>query len=78
MWMASFEPGMPGLPSLAGVIINNDIVLIDKIDSDRAEGAEPHAAIVNAALSRFRPIRMTTVTTVFGLLPLTLCFSPWR
>ena len=45
-------------------------MLIDKVDSDRAEGSEPYAAIVNAAVSRFRPILMTTVTTVFGLLPL--------
>ncbi|MGI9321498.1 MAG: efflux RND transporter permease subunit, partial [Thiogranum sp.] len=67
---------MLGLLSLAGVIINNGIVLIDKIDSDRADGAEPYAAIVNAALSRFRPILMTTVTTVFGLLPLIVSFDP--
>jgi multidrug efflux pump subunit AcrB len=68
--------GMLGLLSLAGVIINNGIVLIDKIDSDRAEGIAPHAAILNAALSRFRPILMTTVTTVFGLLPLILSLDP--
>ena len=67
---------MLGLLSLAGVIINNGIVLIDKIDSDRTEGAEPYAAVVNAALSRFRPILMTTVTTVFGLLPLIISLDP--
>ena len=68
--------GMLGLLSLAGVIINNGIVLIDKIDSDREGGVEPYAAIMNAALSRFRPILMTTVTTVFGLLPLIVSFDP--
>ena len=67
---------MLGLLSLAGVIINNGIVLIDKIDSDRAAGAEPYAAVVGAALSRFRPILMTTVTTVFGLLPLIISLDP--
>jgi multidrug efflux pump subunit AcrB len=67
---------MLGLLSLAGVIINNGIVLIDKIDSDREDGAEPYAAIMNAALWRFRPILMTTVTTVFGLLPLIVSFDP--
>jgi multidrug efflux pump subunit AcrB len=61
---------MLGLLSLAGVIINNGIVLIDKIDSERSDGQGLDAAIVSAALSRFRPILMTTVTTVFGLLPL--------
>lgn len=67
---------MLGLLSLAGVIINNGIVLIDKIDSDRAAGSEPYTAIVAAALSRFRPILMTTVTTVFGLLPLIISLDP--
>jgi len=67
---------MLGLLSLAGVIINNGIVLIDKIDSDRAAGDDPYLAIMSAALSRFRPILMTTVTTVFGLLPLILSVDP--
>jgi len=67
---------MLGLLSLAGVIINNGIVLIDKIDADRAEGLEPQAAVLNAALSRFRPILMTTVTTVLGLMPLILSMDP--
>ena len=67
---------MLGLLSLAGVIINNGIVLIDKIDAEQAEGAEPHAAVMNAALTRFRPILMTTVTTVFGLLPLIISVDP--
>ena len=67
---------MLGLLSLAGVIINNGIVLIDKIDTEQAAGAEPHAAVLNAALTRFRPILMTTVTTVFGLLPLIISVDP--
>jgi multidrug efflux pump subunit AcrB len=68
--------GMLGLLSLAGVIINNGIVLIDKIDSDREQGSDPYTAVINAALSRFRPILMTTVTTVFGLLPLIISVDP--
>ena len=67
---------MLGLLSLAGVIINNGIVLIDKIDSDRAAGDDPYKAIMSAALSRFRPIVMTTVTTVFGLAPLIISVDP--
>jgi multidrug efflux pump subunit AcrB len=59
-----------GLLSLAGVIINNGIVLIDKIDAERTKRNEPQAAVVNNALTRFRPILMMTVTTVLGLLPL--------
>ena len=57
------------------MIINNGIVLIDKIDSERAEGntGDP---VVAAALSRFRPILMTTVTTVLGLMPLIISNDP--
>ncbi len=68
--------GMLGLLSLAGVIINNGIVLIDKIDSERDEGRAPYDAVVNAAISRFRPILMTTVTTVLGVMPLIVSVDP--
>ncbi|MDX1335178.1 MAG: efflux RND transporter permease subunit, partial [Gammaproteobacteria bacterium] len=67
---------MLGLLSLAGVIINNGIVLIDKIDSDRKEGLQPYDAVMRAAVSRFQPILMTTVTTVLGLMPLILSRDP--
>jgi multidrug efflux pump subunit AcrB len=67
---------MLGLLSLAGVIINNGIVLIDKIDSERNEGRTPYDAVVGAAISRFRPILMTTVTTVLGVMPLILSRDP--
>lgn len=62
--------GTLGLLSLAGIIINNAIVLIDRIDLERQAGASLEAAIVSASLLRLRPIMMTTVTTVLGLLPL--------
>ncbi|UCG73653.1 MAG: efflux RND transporter permease subunit [Chromatiales bacterium] len=61
-----------GLLSLAGVIINNGIVLIDRIDVVRAEGGDPYEAIVDAAVTRLRPILMATVTTILGLMPLIL------
>lgn len=63
---------MLGLFSLAGIIINNGIVLIDKIDQGRNEGLGVDEAIVVAALERVRPIVMTTITTVVGLIPLAL------
>ncbi len=68
--------GMLGLLSLAGVIINNGIVLIDKIDAEQAAGKPAYDAVVSAALSRFRPILMTTVTTVLGVLPLIISRDP--
>ncbi len=61
-----------GLLSLAGVIINNGIVLLDRIDTVRAEGGDPYEAIVDAAVTRLRPILMATVTTILGLMPLIL------
>ena len=67
---------MLGLLSLAGVIINNGIVLLDKIDAERSEGADPYSAVLTAAISRFRPILMTTVTTVLGVMPLILSKDP--
>lgn len=63
---------MLGFFSLAGIIINNGIVMIDRIDRARAEGLDIDEAVTTAALARARPIIMTTVTTVIGLLPLAL------
>ncbi len=65
-----------GLLSLAGVIINNGIVLIDRIDSEQATGLEPYEAIVSATISRFRPILMSAITTILGVLPLIVFRDP--
>jgi len=65
-----------GLLSLAGTIINNGIVLIDKIEVNRSEGKNDYDAVVSAAVSRFRPILMSVTTTVLGLLPLILSRDP--
>ena len=68
--------GILGLLSLAGVIINNGIVLIDRIDSQRTAGLAPYEAVVSAAVSRFRPILMSATTTILGVLPLILFVDP--
>jgi multidrug efflux pump subunit AcrB len=65
-----------GLLSLAGTIINNGIVLIDKIESLRQEGSAVYNAIVDACVSRLRPIFMSVTTTVLGFLPLILSKDP--
>ncbi|MFT5144936.1 MAG: HAE1 family hydrophobic/amphiphilic exporter-1, partial [Thalassolituus oleivorans] len=59
-----------GVLVLIGVVVNNGIVLIDHINHLRSEGLERHAAIVQAARDRMRPIIMTASTTVLGLVPL--------
>ncbi len=65
-----------GLLSLAGVIINNGIVLIDRIDSEINAGTVPHQAVVQATVSRFRPIMMSAITTMLGVLPLIVFRDP--
>lgn len=61
-----------GLIMLAGIVVNNAIVLIDRINQLRSEGTHKLEAIRQAAAQRLRPILMTTLTTVLGLLPLAL------
>lgn len=61
-----------GLIMLAGIVVNNAIVLIDRINQLRAEGAALNDAIVEAGATRLRPVLMTTLTTVLGLLPMVL------
>ena len=61
-----------GLIMLAGIVVNNAIVLIDRINQLRASGLEKTVAIIEAAQSRLRPILMTTLTTSLGLLPMAI------
>ena len=61
-----------GFFSLAGILINNGIVLIDRIEIEENAGRTPLDAVVTACLARLRPILMTTLTTVLGLIPLIL------
>ncbi len=61
-----------GLIMLAGIVVNNAIVLIDYINTLRRTGMEKTEAIIQAGAVRLRPIVMTTATTVLGLLPMAL------
>jgi HAE1 family hydrophobic/amphiphilic exporter-1 len=61
-----------GLIMLAGIVVNNAIVLIDRINQLRGEGMAVSDAIVEAGATRLRPVLMTTLTTVLGLLPMVL------
>ncbi|MCG8484655.1 MAG: efflux RND transporter permease subunit [Clostridia bacterium] len=65
-------PAFIGLIVLAGIVVNNAIVLIDFINQQRKSGVERKSAIINAGKTRLRPILMTTLTTVLGLTPLAL------
>ncbi|WP_445776496.1 efflux RND transporter permease subunit [Shewanella sp.] len=61
-----------GLIMLAGIVVNNAIVLVDRINQLRREGIDKLTAINDAAQSRLRPILMTTLTTTLGLLPMAI------
>ncbi|HRI46645.1 MAG TPA: efflux RND transporter permease subunit [Ignavibacteriaceae bacterium] len=59
-----------GIISLAGVVVNNNIVLIDYTNQLRKRGLTRREAIVTAGMRRFRPVTLTAITTVLGLIPL--------
>ncbi|MEL8055159.1 MAG: efflux RND transporter permease subunit, partial [Pseudomonadota bacterium] len=61
---------MFGIAAAAGVVINDNLVLVDYINRRRAEGIGAVQAIVDAGVSRFRPILLTSITTFVGILPL--------
>ncbi|MEO1585135.1 MAG: efflux RND transporter permease subunit [Planctomycetota bacterium] len=65
-----------GVVALGGTVINNAIVLIDFIESMVAEGTELREAVARSGLVRMKPILLTTLTTIGGLLPLALFGGP--
>ncbi|HMB70162.1 MAG TPA: efflux RND transporter permease subunit [bacterium] len=65
-----------GLISLAGIVINNAIVLLERIKTEEDGGRSAPDAIVEASVRRLRPILLTTTTTVVGLVPLWLGGGP--
>ncbi len=64
-----------GVIMLAGIVVNNAIVLVDLINQLRAQGAERFDAIMEAGKARLRPILMTSLTTALGLLPMAMGFG---
>ena len=61
-----------GFFGLAGVVVNDSLVMLDFIDQERAEGFPTREAIIEGAKGRFRPIMLTSVTTFLGFTPLIL------
>jgi multidrug efflux pump subunit AcrB len=61
-----------GLIMLTGIVVNNAIVLVEQIELERSYTEDIHTAIKKAATLRLRPILMTTLTTVFGMMPLAI------
>ncbi|HOH97816.1 MAG TPA: efflux RND transporter permease subunit [Candidatus Cloacimonadota bacterium] len=73
---------MISVVALAGVVVNNAIILIDFINQEREKGVDRWHAIVNSGSARLRPIILTTATTAVGMLPLVFSTDPssqaWR
>jgi len=59
-----------GVIALAGIVVNNNIVLIDTYARLVKSGMEPMEAVVRTGTQRLRPVLLTTITTIFGLLPM--------
>ena len=70
-FMATF-----GLLALAGIIVNNAVLLLERIDAELDTGCTRREAVVAAAIKRFRPILMTKLTCIVGLVPLMLFAGP--
>lgn len=64
-----------GVISLAGVVVNNAIVLLDYVEQLRRGGMPRREALIQAGMTRFRPVMLTAITTVLGLVPMALGLS---
>lgn len=80
--LAFFILGMPmniiaiiGIIMLGGIAVNNSIILVDRINQLKEEGADRRTAIIYAGRQRIRPILMTTLTAILGLLPMLVGFG---
>src|SRR3546814_8586484 len=61
---------MLGAIALAGMIMRNSVILVDQIDQDIAAGHEPWDAVIDATIRRFRPITLTALAAILGMIPL--------
>ncbi|MDQ2694265.1 MAG: efflux RND transporter permease subunit [Pseudomonadota bacterium] len=61
---------MLGVIALSGMIMRNAVILLDQIEQDRSQGIDPWEAVVGSTVRRFRPIMLTAITAVVGMVPL--------
>ncbi len=69
---------MIGVLALFGIVINNSIMIIDQINKNHRARMPFHQAVVDGASSRLEPIVLSSLTTIFGLLPITLSEPMWQ
>lgn len=70
-------PAFIGVVALIGIVVNNAIILIDRINKNTADGMPQVEAIVDAGTARFQPIILTSLTTIAGIFPLALSDETW-
>jgi multidrug efflux pump subunit AcrB len=70
MGMPLCMPSMMGFVSLSGIVVNDSILLMEFIKIKIRDGHKPVEAAIEASMARFRPVMLTSLTTIAGLLPL--------
>ncbi len=71
-------PSLLGVIALAGIVVNNAIIMIDTINRERVKnGGDIRNAIIDGAVTRLRPVLLTAITTVVGIIPLIFTASIW-
>jgi HAE1 family hydrophobic/amphiphilic exporter-1 len=73
LWLGGFDLNpiaFMGIIILIGIVVNNGIVLVDHVNSLRSAGVERRQALIEGCGDRLRPVIMTAITTIFGLIPL--------
>lgn len=68
-------PTFMGFIMLTGIVVNNGIVLIDYVNQLRRQGRDSWQAVIDGSATRLRPVLITALTTIFGMLPMALSHS---
>ena len=71
-------PALIGVLALFGIVVNNSIMVVDKINQNIAIGMEQKDAIADGTASRVEPIFFSSLTTIIGLVPITLSDPIWQ
>ncbi len=71
-------PALIGLLALFGIVVNNSIMLVEKIRQNELSGMSLESAIADASASRLEPIALSSLTTIMGLVPITISDPVWR
>lgn len=71
-------PSLIGILALFGIVVNNAIIIISQINANREVGLSFHEAVLSGSASRLEPILLSSLTTIIGLIPITISDPIWR